>query len=432
MNYYLYSNIIGPMTLNTHVNLLLNYAKNHLEYQENEMDFYKIVYAVAEKEKYIQQKYGYPSRLLEQLDSKSMQKLKDMFNKRMGFNETLVSMDYLTVLDPEYEMFFDKCNFKKEIVITNIPKKKEPKLRVESRGVIKKRYYLVSSIDNRIINCPLDLRDDNLIIKQVFDFFIVKNSHIITIYDREFTKLIDYVGQYDVDYKNEYILLQLYNENIVRVYDRNFKYINSFDQWIMKFPSYEVNDGVISASNSERNLYFDYLNNKVVDSFEFKQRVSFYANKFLYSEGLYNYIDKNGLMGYKDLEGNVVIEPKFSVSTPFFHNFACLLYRGEGYFLLDKYGELHPFNTVDDVANIAEKIIFPIEMHWYHNQIYHPDSWRFEVDLFQQAYFAKVERRNIGCIVADTFYNVDNDTPILELNIEKIEDTKELKKMIRH
>ncbi len=237
MNYYLYSNIIGPMTLNTHVNLLLNYAKNHLEYQENEMDFYKIVYAVAEKEKYIQQKYGYPSRLLEQLDSKSMQKLKDMFNKRMGFNETLVSMDYLTVLDPEYEMFFDKCNFKKEIVITNIPKKKEPKLRVESRGVIKKRYYLVSSIDNRIINCPLDLRDDNLIIKQVFDFFIVKNSHIITIYDREFTKLIDYVGQYDVDYKNEYILLQLYNENIVRVNDRNFKYINSFDQCIMKFPS---------------------------------------------------------------------------------------------------------------------------------------------------------------------------------------------------
>ena len=432
MKYDYYYEKTLEMTFNTNINLLLGYAK-HYEDQNDSEHFYKILYAIVEKEKYLQIEYGYHSKLIELLSEKSKRILEKMFYDRMGNYQYSAECGYLNVVDPDYIEFLDKSDFKPATYYSVVNEKEIPDVKITAeRRIIRKKYSLIDTKTKNEIPCPLELKNESLKIKQVFDFFIVSNSPngLITIYNKEFKKLIDMVRHYDVDYKNEYIILEVYDDPRIGVYDKNFNLINYFNRDITKIGKYSVNDGVIGVDTNRRVVYFDYLNNREIDTFKIPNGVNLSRTTLAYSEGLYNFVDENGYHGYKDLQGNVVIEPKLQMSSPFLNGVACLSHVygiSTDHCFLDKNGELYDFNDRDKVSELENGLNLTDRLK-YSTSIYDTTRWRFPLSFVQQAYQIKIWGDKVGCLVSNDWYLIDNNTPICEMDFKNSEKDGQQKK----
>ena len=431
---YYYEETLG-ITFNTNINLLLKYAR-HYEGAKDSEDFYKVLYAIVEKEKYLQIKNpGYHSLLIEKLGEKSKKILENMFYSRMSDYQISKDSNYLLMVDPIYEKFFDNSSFKPGTYYSAIPTKIIPDVKIAvERKMLRKKYSLVDTITKKEIPCSLDLRKENLNIKRVLDFFVVKvsNNFLLTIYNKDFEKLTDCVSHYDIDYKNEYILLQYAGKPQVMVYDKNYNFITSFDRDITRIGKYEVNDGVIAVNTDRRVIYFDYLNQKEIGTFTIPKNISLSLTTLAYSDGLYNYVDENGLHGYKDIYGNVIIEPKLPRSSPFFNGVAYIrnIDGRFGHWFLDKNGKLFNFKTSDDVRTIEDGLELTETLKYVATAHYDTRLWSFPLSFSEQAYQIDIWGEIVGSLVGNSCYLIDNETPIMDLEIENLEKAKELNKKI--
>lgn len=125
------------------------------------------------------------------------------------------------------------------------------------------------------------------------------------------------------DHKLRHFLI-LYDNNRLFEYNDRLFIIRpiDFERIYGKHRIISVNDGVIVLElPNKKVLYYDYDKMKEIDSFRHPYR-DIDEDTFIYNDGLYNYADTNGKIGYKDIEGKVVIKPIYQTALPFLNGIA--------------------------------------------------------------------------------------------------------------
>ncbi len=198
--------------------------------------------------------------------------------------------------------------------------------------------------EGKRLKAPKDLD----IIDRVFDFYITGQDKDKEVYDLEFNKVFrfkdkDYSGLHMfVDYVGKKIILFSENYGTVYLYDDKFNLLleSSASKLIKEYYSYKwdclyinehaFNDGIFTfyfrdkSDNNYYVYYYDFNNMKVLDNFTIKTNNEI-KSQFMYSDGCYPFVDKDGYqIGYKDKEGNVIIEPKYYRVGPFINGVACI------------------------------------------------------------------------------------------------------------
>ena len=156
------------------------------------------------------------------------------------------------------------------------------------------------------------------------------------------------------------------------------------------------------------------------------------GENYSYSEGLYTF-KENGLMGYKNLDREVVIEPIYEEADPFLNNVARVLFNGT-YGFIDRLGNFISYedcyNEMRESAIEANKNIKHTEYFWraYYDFLI---PGNYTKDSIARVSFAdgKYEIRDFanrlcGYITTIDNYTIDDDTRVKDIDFNNIEKTK--------
>ena len=273
------------------------------------------------------------------------------------------------------------------------------------------------------------------------------------IMNNKMTKTIqlENVRTFVVDCKDRNFLVRFNNKNEVGIYDSNFNYLDGIDlSQYSKESMMNVNGGIITFLSYDDNkvIYYDYINKKEIGSFKVNaEDYNIYVFPFMCSEGLYNYIDDNGLQGYKDYEGKVVIEPKYSFAFPFLGNVA-KVYINNRCGLIDRIGNFKPRNELyaelhnkkeehfkEDLPKMGfgadyclkylitdEKDMPPAKL------IPNYDESKYEFTDERRCNYRESDSRHRGYLLTKDHYKVDINKPIEEIDFSTPQKPKEINK----
>ena len=246
-------------------------------------------------------------------------------------------------------------------------------------------------------------------------------------------KVIKKAHGIDYDYKKELYLI--YDTGVINIYNKDLELIKTIDNLHDKYcgPIYNkcsilsVNDGVIAFVANNRIIYYDYLNDLEIDSFNCSDKIDEYAynSSFIYSEGLYAFFDENGKFGYKNRNWEVVIEPKYNMVGPFL----------DGIALVDDKKIINRLGNEIEFVDWCNKIFYSKqnkfrEVNCYLGYYYLSDPVDRETlkyDLKKGRYGllyqpSPVVRNDFkGYIVAEDHYVIDDDRAIKDIDFNNIE-----------
>ena len=399
-----YHNIINEITFNTDnekILEVLNYVMNNHLFED---EFYNILFAIIEKEKYLLYKFNCKPSIYPKLNDKIKNYIERIFINRLGDDEmatesinNLKKYGYLKVLDRKYQELFDNHKFTSHQIInlkeSNCYAKRFDDSVAEmvisdQKGVhedgktapgdifyqFRKVYgfnsnadyvqirfdrtfnknYIIDSKNGKKYHIPDSMI--NIIAYKNGTFLVTNKKNRITLYNNDLKKVneinIDILSEsYYIDYGEKKLLVQGKNHDI-NIYDLELNLIKTIDNSEINAGFLLMaNDGVISVSIAGGILYYDYINEKAITSFARSKESDEYI--FAYSEGLLNSVDKNGLYGYKDISGNIQIEPKFKLAMPFLGNLARVR-EDDDFGMIDRTGK---FTSKKDLFKKLEKNI---------------------------------------------------------------------------
>ncbi len=391
--------------------------KNNIFHEE----FYKVLFALVEKEKYLYLKYKHEPIIYKRINERSRVALEKIFLDQIKDlddsekEELIINLKkngYFKVLDMNYQEFFDNKDFKLETTYDTEPLIYNWKLerkRIE-KGIIEPHYDVINKETNkrvdRFFNLPKyndeltrigdiyifsrskimfgyettpiihynyydqdgkkikPFKDNSVITDSLLDYYLVekkddsfhKNKRIV---DSNFNTIMEYEGknihkEILVDYKNNLILILDTIKKTFSLYNKDFKLLKELSA--SEIMNFNINDIVISFDNinmfnegifsvlvkkQKENYicYYDIINMRKVDMFKIDLISSLYG----YSEGLYPYCEyyqNRYLLGYKNIDGDIVLEPKYLRANPFINgcalvirdlsiSYAFINYRGE-------------------------------------------------------------------------------------------------------
>ena len=445
-------------------NMTLNYNLDDLKYYDIDSKLYDArydyklftdnLYIIVEKEKYLQNKFDYHSSLLDNLTDKAKELFIKIFHERMRlyYQENEIEdepkfVDYFTTVDKYCEKYFDKLKFEKGTSFTltkNHPNASlfEEGYTLEStRGIKHVRYVISDEKTGKTYRSPFKLLkdlNDKYKPKKVLNFVIYYDyfTGLYDIYDLEWNK-IGSAKNYYIDYANGNIII-IDIEGNIEVRDKKYNHLYFFrknDIYDDNYTSFViVNDGVIVSRNITKTSYYNYLTGELIDSFNLPkqlQNITAYLNSpFIYSNGLYNYVDeKTELQGYKDINKNIVIEPKLKSTAPFLGNIAYFgsgnycwwndktEKRNEKQYLLDKNGIKYSmydyFNKFfdDSIGNMIRA-----NTYFHYDMLTSYDShWKIEPSMEKQMY--RLSKYNeYAYMLGKDCYMANDDTKIKDID----------------
>ena len=348
----------------------------------------------------------------------------------------------------------------KYIWVINEKKENKPFWKLFSKPEINRSFSLVDKETGKVSSCPLNVPEnfhDSDIPRHILNFILYphKDPFSYDVYNSDFEKIDNKVKYINADYKKGYILVQHHGQNNIQIRDGEYKQIGTITIPIINElvgkPSlfvdekiYQANDGVIAINTGKRVVYYDYLNDREIDNFlvsDYLMRYSYFA----YSEGLYNFIDKNGNHGYKDIDGNVVIKSddknQYCVSTPFLHNTASVFkktkerpvsifdpnfFAGCKLFVLDKSGNKYSYLDVVDEIFAGSHYAFERQRNYFKSYInhYYEGNYAIRPDFAKQMHRI-TSRDYVANLIGNEWYVIDNDTPIIEIDFKSKEKVME-------
>ena len=442
---------------------------NHI-YEE---EFYKVLYASLEKEKYLNIKCGTKPIIYEKLSEKSKIVIEKMFLQNIkNLNEdlreemviNLKRNGYINVLDKLYEDFFDTKGF---IIKSTYNKKTidaddELECKQINKGIIEPHFNIIKKssgkVIDRIFNSFVDgkllinygdiyqfsckrikstytydyysfytkdghkikpFKDKSRITNRILDLYIVENNNTKIATDLDFNLVFDFKNfstKYTmlVDNLRKNILIS--DKGCLYLYDEHFHEIKrvKVSEIIGKESMFKddstvsvhsenaiFNDGIIPLniySGTDRYIcYYDIINMRIIDAFTIN--VSSYAI-FGYSEGLYNYKEKKGMMGYKNINGDVIIKPEFAEADPFLNGCALAfnLHTDKGF--IDYQGN---FKRSDELIGSSHTTVSKNE--------YKPQYEVFNADDY-----------NTYIISAENNYNINCNDKIIDIYLNNLND----------
>ncbi len=341
-----------------------------------------------------------------------------------------------------------------------INEKKEPKpfWKVFSKAPISKSFSLVDKETGEVSLCPLSVpyvANEKNMPRRISNFILYphKDPFSYDVYNSNYELIDKNVKYFNADYKNGFVLVKHIGQEKTQIRDGEYKEIGTINQPIIEeiindnYPMhderiYHANDGVVAINTGKRIVYYDYLNDKEIDNFLITDNLMRYSY-FAYSEGLYNFINKDGLHGYKDINGNVVIYPNYAVSTPFLCNVASVFqktretyassfdpnfFAGCNLFVIDKNGTKYSYRDV--VEQIFGKTHDGYNRSINYFKRYMSSWWSKKYKIVPD--FAKQMNRiiaddNTANLIGNEWYEIDNNTPIIETNFRTDEKVMEKK-----
>lgn len=416
---------VSEMTLNCNLEDVLSNAKECEKRDRLEVSFYKVLYAILEKEKYLQNKYGYHSIVIENLSNRSKAIIKRMFSVRMKEQlegESVEDIDYETTLDREYESFFDKSEFTKKLWFSATPVPEDRfKWRLKGSAFKKRRYVLVDRETGEEKVCPLEVPSIEKLPESVFNVILYPQAGCTArdVYNQKFELLDNFVSKCYIDYTKGYILIIYVRSEDMYVYDRDFNLIKVIDG--KKFPRLSrentfANDGVLTIIDSDSVTYRDYFTMEIIDSFHSTRS----SSDYMYNDGLYNFCDKEtGLFGYKDISGNVIIKPRFTWAAPFLNKVAYTVEKDGHYnvrcFFIDREGTRYNIGDCASEMMFGSSTAVGRQMKYFEFWSHTDRNFRnVKCDLAKQMYI--VTSISSAGVIGNEWYVINNDTPIININ----------------
>ena len=287
--------------------------------------------------------------------------------------------------------------------------------------------------------------------EKVFDFIIgydTKNKKYF-VYDQNYKLLhtVDNYSDIDIDYKKKLFLITIGDSTDINIYDKDFNHTKTIKLPFDYIYTICANDGIMTLlCPNDEIVYYDYINMKVIDSF--KCTSTYFPDlkyQFVYNDGLYSYIDKNGRKGYKDLEGNIRIEPRLGYAAPFMSNIAVVMKNGQKG-IMDITGSFHPLQEVYDNLNKKKRelynseVVNPHKIDIGYNLDYLGDSFwdsstemaklvqDFEENRYKLVFDKFLSNRNKGHLVSKDHFIINIDEPIMNIDFSSNLNEKVLSK----
>ena len=255
-------------------------------------------------------------------------------------------------------------------------------------------------------------------------------------YDERFSKVFTIHRQEKIyiDYRLEVFIT--YQDNKATIYDKKFNVVNKIE-FGKEYNGYELvsaNDGIMVLSHFGKRelIYYDYINMRQIDLFNCGGN---YTEHLAYNEGVYNCIDDNRNHCYKKLDGKIIIDQIQDIAYPFLGNIAKVgngnKMLGSEEFFIDRTGK---YTSKEDVlsklyeseleryGDCSEYIVGCVYPYLEDSKKY--GDVRFNADLKSGRYQVIYQPRgnhwktNVGCIVTQDNYVVNDDTPIVKINFE--------------
>lgn len=408
-----YSNYLNSITfLDYDIDKLLEIEKYVNKNDTLEDDFYEIIYFIVEKDKRVKEKEGKDCRLYDKLSSETKIKLEKMFVDRLSLLEEdkikevlqeYKSKGFIGAKDSTLDDFFESVEIKfKPSIEFNVPSEedilykwddqerlleirskimeKNPKYKMsprkcELRQLGKDRYCMIigAKEPHKYLYFDgdfnkLDVPDDMEMEFYFFNLYFGKPNNVLHIYDNNFNVIYEsdtkcnemhWVGNPWRKIPNIAIREIYDSEEQCKVFDKDGRLINKADlKDVIKksgkkyklncsrFAAGTYDDSIIIAELKSDNIsevdYYRYNMNtgKIID----KSNYTWFNGRMLFRS------DKNNLCGFKDYDGNVVIEPKYSDSSGFAGNIAFVKENGNK-LIIDIFGN----NISPEMLNIPPK-----------------------------------------------------------------------------
>ena len=475
-NYYY--QLIANMQFNyNNVDELLKleeYVTNNHIYED---EFYKVLYALVEKEKYFNIKHAIAPSIYPKISEKSRVILAKMFlqniknlndDEKENIIVKLKRNGYFKVLDKIYEEYFDTKGFViKALFHRNVVgNTNELDCKLVHKRLIEPHYTIINKKNGKVIDRIFDavgdgdiftnygdiyqfscrkikstgvynyysfytkdghkikpFKDRSKIIKRILDIYIIEKDGEKKAVDLEFNLLFEFKN-----FSPDYIMLVDNEKKNILIYDKDYLYL--YDKCFHEIKKVKVNDIISNESEfansslvsiysdtsiynngiiplnvySGKNryiYYYDIINMKKVDLFSVYLTSDFIYG---YSEGLYNYKDKNGNIGFKDLNGNVVIKPIFVSAKPFLNGCSIAYNMQAENGFIDYQGHFKP---IEDVVNGK-----------------HINACSNSINTQHQIY--DYDKHITYIINADNNYEINSEDKILDIDINRIVKRKAL------
>lgn len=442
-DYYLRE--IKNMTLNIDVKKLMD-IKEYVDNNDFLKDlFYNNLYILVEKEKFLVRKYHDIRRIYPLLDEKTILGLEEKFLKRLEFLSEeeasnvvteLKRNGYSNTLDKKYLEFFENQEFTNnqevysedtkyslrhlsefhedsshtywaEFAFSDVEgahvRKIWPIFRkfkhlhnvdtygknfafIDYEGMLRRKFAVVDFKTGKIVIVPRKIKGWRVDCQLGYYLRWYRKTDkdcwtiTITTPDFEIVRVLHDVVEYRVDnIKKQLIVCDKYYK--VSIYDQNLDLVKTINM-NYDFNLIEANDGVTSVKTDKDIMFCDTLTFDVIDSCKKSNEMG--TSLHAYSEGLYNYVDKNGLVGYKNLNKDIVIEPKYLKAGPFLDNIAKAV-------IIEKQEKIADERITDEhgeIKNISKKVMADVKVN---GVIDRTGKFTSLIDVYKEIYDKKME-----------------------------------------
>ena len=441
-------------------------------------DFYKVLYAIIEKEKYVYYKYNVLPKIYDRITEKSRIIIEKMFLERIkeldDFEKqeivTKLKKDgFLKVMDYEYQDFFKEHNFSiqtsydKKLIIND----DTLDYQCNKKGISYPRYDIFNKETGKIIDsvygysndykvfarfgdvyrfCAHKIRtfgnkdvvyyytkdgkkikpfkDDSKIINNFLDYYIVYNNDGEIIVDANFNKIMDYKTlsvhrDILVDYSNKSILIYDEYSRMLSLYDNSFKLLKEIP--ISKAVCLD-NNPIISL-NDKMNMFNDGVVSILIND-KIDKYICYYDVINDKKLDYFKIHSETTLYGYS--EGLYA----FCVKDDFLQGYKNI--NGE-VVLKPNYLQANPF--FDGCAQVTENLSIVQGFINYNGDItekqkflgYGNNFVRINASKKQYEVFCESDK-NHYIISVNNFYNIDNSDKIINLDFDNNNNIKLLKK----
>ena len=247
-------------------------------------------------------------------------------------------------------------------------------------------------------------------------------------------KVFTDVKDYAIDNIRKDVII-LGKDNTIAVYEfdpnsRDYFYCRFKRQLPAGYRILNLNNWVVSLCHDDEIVYCSSLGIDQLYSFKNKNMD---PKLFAYSEGLYNCVNENGFVSYRNLSGNSIIETELEIAGPFLGNIALAVSINEDktqeYGFIDRTGRFiskrecfaKAFqNKEKEMESVHDKSFYWIDAYEFLKYI---DTYKTSV----RPNFAKgkyeICRQNSkkgmsisGYLDVRDYYTIDDDTPIIDIN----------------